>query len=117
MGKMPSNEYVNKILNQIKDGKYNRKELENLYANAEKKGISQIQEAVQQTLNNFGNVKINTDVPIKLATIGSQSVKSIAIVGNCNVEKYDLTYQKFCAQLEFLYQDGRITFDTIISHS
>ena len=115
MGKMPSNEYVNKILNQIKDGKYNRKELENLYANAEKKGISQIQEAVQQTLNNFGNVKINTDVPIKLATIGSQSVKSIAIVGNFNVEKYDLTYQKFCAQLEFLYQDGRITFDTIIS--
>ena len=45
---MPSDEYIDKIVNNINDGKYNKKELENLYANAERKGVEKVKKAIDR---------------------------------------------------------------------
>ena len=49
---------IAKILQNIQDGKYKRKELENLYKNAIKKDIVSIQQAVQKAFYNFGMLNL-----------------------------------------------------------
>ena len=91
---MPSDEYIDKIVNNINDGKYNKKELENLYANAKRKGV----EKVKKAIDHQARKAVSSEPDLKEIDFSNNYKMKLAIVGNTKKSEnsYYLDYNDFC---------------------
>ncbi len=108
---MPSDEYIDKIVNNINDGKYNKKELENLYANAERKGVEKVKKAIDRQARKA----VSSEPDLKEIDFSNNYKMKLAIVGNTKKSEnsYYLDYNDFCKKLSFVINSG--LYDTIIT--
>lgn len=104
--------YIKKILTNIEDGKYSLKELDNLYRNAQGKGIVEIQEAIKPTKPTTSKTALFSVFKIKREN--TTIPKKLGIVGNRHLDNYEIDYAIFCKQMEFILNE-EVTYDTIVS--